>query len=150
MGKHSKNNNERPFFTHAERRAANYGRMSSGFLGGHNTADGNFKEYGWGTETRFLDADAMKDLDACSLSLQPCVDPVVTPSGVLYDKRVVVTLLLETSTASMPRSPAPPLPPLPRPLPTLGSRPTVAARVHHLAQEGHRAGDGCVGSPAID
>jgi nitric oxide synthase-interacting protein len=49
MGKHSKNNNERPFFSNAERKAAAYGRHASSMLGGHN-AGANFTEWGWGTE----------------------------------------------------------------------------------------------------
>jgi len=36
----------------------------------------------------------MKEIDACSLSLQPCVEPVVTPSGILYDKQVIVEYIL--------------------------------------------------------
>jgi len=35
-----------------------------------------------------------KEIDACSLSLQPCVEPVVTPHGVLYDKQVVIEYIL--------------------------------------------------------
>jgi len=92
MGKHSKNNNERPFFTHAERQAAAFGRHSSGMLGGHNTAGGNFVDSGWGTQKRTLDSEAMKDFDACSLTLVPCIDPVITPKGVIYDKQVRPTL----------------------------------------------------------
>ena len=84
---HPQNNNDRAFFSNAERKAAAYGRHSSSMLGGHNTG-ANFKEWGWGTETRTLDSDSMKDIDACSLSLQTCVEPLVTPSGVLYDKEV--------------------------------------------------------------
>jgi len=95
MGKHSKNNNDRAFFSHAERKAAAYGRHSSGMLGGHNTSYGNFVEaYAWGSSTRTLDKDAMKEIDACSLSLQPCADPVVTPQGVLYDKPVIFEYIL--------------------------------------------------------
>jgi len=94
MGKHSKNNNDRAFFSHAERKAAAYGRHSSSMLGGHNTGTGNFKEWGWGTETRTLDSDSMKDIDACSLSLQTCVEPLVSPSGVLYDKEVLIQYIL--------------------------------------------------------
>uniref|UniRef100_A0A7S2MJN3 Nitric oxide synthase-interacting protein zinc-finger domain-containing protein n=1 Tax=Haptolina brevifila TaxID=156173 RepID=A0A7S2MJN3_9EUKA len=93
MGKHSKNNNDRGFFSHAERKAAAYGRHSSSMLGGHNTG-ANFKEWGWGTESRTLDSDSMKDIDACSLTLQPCVEPVVTPSGVLYDKEAIIKFIL--------------------------------------------------------
>ena len=77
MGKHSKNNNDRAFFSNAERRAAAFGRHSSAMLSGHNTG-ANFKEAGWGTDARQLDSDSMKEIDACSLSLQPCADPVVT------------------------------------------------------------------------
>ena len=94
MGKHSKNNNDRAFFSYHERKAASYGRLSSSLLGGHNTADGNHVSFGWGSESRTLDGDAMKEIDACSLSLQPCVEPVVTPSGILYDKQVVVEYIL--------------------------------------------------------
>ena len=94
MGKHSKNNNDRAFFSNAERRAAAFGRHSSAMLSGHNTG-GNFKEAGWGTDARQLDSDSMKEIDACSLSLQPCADPVVTPQGVLYDRMVVVQYILD-------------------------------------------------------
>ena len=94
MGKHSKNNNDRAFFSYHERRAANFGRHSSGMLGGHNTAGGNYVDAGWGSSSRMLDRDAMKDIDACSLSLQPCAEPVVTPDGVLYDKASVFEFIL--------------------------------------------------------
>lgn len=95
MGKHSKNNNDRAFFSYHERRAAAYGRHSSGMLGGHNNATGNFVDTGWGTSMRTLDKDAMKDMDACSLSLHPCVEPVITPQGVIYDKAVVFQYILD-------------------------------------------------------
>jgi len=94
MGKHSKNSNDRAFFSYHERKAASYGRLSSALLGGHNTADGNHVSHGWGTLSRTLDSDAMKEIDACSLSLQACVEPVVTPSGILYDKQVIVEYIL--------------------------------------------------------
>jgi len=41
-----------------------------------------------------LDSDSMKDIDACSLSLQPCAEPLVTPAGVLFDKGVVIEYIL--------------------------------------------------------
>ena len=89
MGKHSKNNNDRAFFSHAERRAALSGRHASSLLGYNN-----FHDWGWGTEGRTLDSDSMKDIDACSLSLQPCSQPLLTPSGVIYDKQVVIEYIL--------------------------------------------------------
>lgn len=89
MPKHSKNNNDRPFFTNAERKAASRGRAASSFIG-----QNDFTEWGWGSESRTLDSDSMKDMDSCSLSLQPCVDPVVTANGVLYDKAAVIEFIL--------------------------------------------------------
>lgn len=94
MGKHSKNSNDRAFFSYHERKAASYCRLSSAMLGGHNTADGNHQSHGWGTMQRTLDGDAMKEIDACSLSLQACVNPVVTANGILYDKQVIVEYIL--------------------------------------------------------
>ena len=49
MGKHSKNNNDRAFFSNAERKAASSGRAASSFVGAND-----FREWGWGTETRTL------------------------------------------------------------------------------------------------
>lgn len=86
---HSKNNNDRPFFSNAERKAASSGRQASSFLGYND-----FSDWGWGTQTRTLDSDAMKDIDSCSLSLQTCVEPLLTPSGVLYDKQVIIEYIL--------------------------------------------------------
>lgn len=89
MGKHSKNNNDRPFFSNAERKAASSGRAASSFIGAND-----FKEWGWGTQTATLDSDSMKDIDACSLTLQPCKEPVVTPRGVLYDRGAAIEYIL--------------------------------------------------------
>jgi len=36
----------------------------------------------------------MKDIDVCSLSLQPCAVPLVSPSGVLYDKQALIEYIL--------------------------------------------------------
>lgn len=89
MGKHSKNNNDRPFFSNAERKAASTGRAASSFIGAND-----FREWGWGTQTATLDSDSMKDLDACCLTLQPCKEPMVTPSGVLYDRGAAIEYIL--------------------------------------------------------
>ena len=107
MGKHSKNSNDRAFFSYHERKAASYGRLSSAMLGGHNTADGNHQSHGWGTMQRTLDSDAMKEIDACSLSLQACVNPVVTANGILYDKQVIVEYILSRKKAIPPTPSAP-------------------------------------------
>ena len=108
MGKHSKNSNDRAFFSYHERKAASYGRLSSAMLGGHNTADGNHQSHGWGTMQRTLDGDAMKEIDACSLSLQACVHPVVTENGILYDKQVIVEYILSRKKVIPPPPPSSP------------------------------------------
>ena len=77
----------------APRRAFGRHCVGGDALGGCSGA--NFKEAGWGTDARQLDSDSMKEIDACSLSLQPCADPVVTPQGVLYDRMVVVQYILD-------------------------------------------------------
>ena len=123
MGKHSKNNNDRAFFSYHERKAASFGRLSSALLGGHNTADGNHVTFGWGTESRTLDGDAMKEIDACSLSLQACVDPVVTDNGILYDKQVIVEYILSRKKV-IPRPSAQQWPPAPQPSPLALSGPS--------------------------
>jgi hypothetical protein len=38
----------------------------------------------YGTVRQRLGGDAIKDYDCCSLTLQPCVDPVVTPRELIY------------------------------------------------------------------
>ena len=123
MGKHSKNNNDRAFFSYHERKSASFGRLSSALLGGHNTADGNHVTFGWGTESRTLDGDAMKEIDACSLSLQACVDPVVTDNGILYDKQVIVEYILSRKKV-IPRPSAQQWPPAPQPSPLALSSPS--------------------------
>ena len=117
MGKHSKNSNDRAFFSYHERKAASYGRLSSAMLGGHNTADGNHQSHGWGTMQRTLDGDAMKEIDACSLSLQACVHPVVTENGILYDKQVIVEYILSRKKVIPPPPPQAPVAPTPQPSP---------------------------------
>ena len=154
MGKHSKNSNDRAFFSYHERKAASYGRLSSAMLGGHNTADGNHQSHGWGTMQRTLDGDAMKEIDACSLSLQACVNPVVTANGILYDKQVIVEYILSRKKVIPPPTPSGRQPLSQAPLPALSSpdprRASNAARPAApddalLATPGARAGAACVG-----
>ena len=37
----------------------------------------------------------MQGFDCCSLTLQPCRNPVVTPEGWLYDKEVILQYILD-------------------------------------------------------
>jgi len=50
---------------------------------------------GFGTQKQRFGRDSMKAFDACSLSLQPAPDPVVTPDGVLYSKEAILEALLQ-------------------------------------------------------
>lgn len=52
------------------------------------------KTAGYGTQALRLGKDAVKDFDCCSLSLQPCRDPVITHDGYLYDKEAILEYIL--------------------------------------------------------
>ena len=41
---------------------------------------------------------SIKDWDCCSLSLQPCTDPVVTSDGVLYEREAIYEYILQQKT----------------------------------------------------
>ncbi|XP_028669341.1 nitric oxide synthase-interacting protein [Erpetoichthys calabaricus] len=49
---------------------------------------------GYGTQSVRLGKDAIKDFDCCSLSLQPCRDPVVTPDGFLFEREAILEYVL--------------------------------------------------------
>lgn len=56
------------------------------------------KSSGYGSEKIRLGKDSVKDFDCCSLTLQPCRDPVITPDGYLYDKQAILECLLHQKT----------------------------------------------------
>lgn len=87
MGKHSKNNNDRAFFTYHERQAAKKGYASSAFYKHANGA------YGGGDLK--VGSDSLRDFDMCCLSLHPCRDPVITPQGILYEKEAIYEYILQ-------------------------------------------------------
>jgi len=49
---------------------------------------------GYGTNVKRLGKDSVKDFDACSLSLQPCRNPVITKDGYLFDKEVILQYII--------------------------------------------------------
>lgn len=49
---------------------------------------------GYGTNTQRVGKDSVKDFDCCSLTIQPCVNPVVTPSGYLFDKEAILEYII--------------------------------------------------------
>ncbi|CAH1112556.1 unnamed protein product [Psylliodes chrysocephalus] len=53
------------------------------------------KASGYGTNAQRLGKDSVKDFDCCSLSLQPCRNPVITKDGYLFDKEVILEYILK-------------------------------------------------------
>ncbi|KJH53123.1 u-box domain protein [Dictyocaulus viviparus] len=52
------------------------------------------KVSGYGTLHARLGADSIKEFDCCSLTLQPCKDPVITPNGYLFDRQAILEYIL--------------------------------------------------------
>ncbi|VDM96392.1 unnamed protein product [Thelazia callipaeda] len=53
------------------------------------------KESGYGTLYQRLGADSVKEFDCCSITLQPCQDPVISPHGYIFDREAVLEYYLE-------------------------------------------------------
>jgi len=53
------------------------------------------KSSGYGSEKTRFSKDSIKGFDCCSLTLQPCENPVVTKEGWLYDKEAILKYMLE-------------------------------------------------------
>jgi len=70
MTRHSKNQNERPFFSHAERSKVGFGHLR---------------------ET--IESESQSQFGYCCLSLRPCDDPVATPDGFIYDRDVLIEFM---------------------------------------------------------
>ncbi|XP_075157782.1 nitric oxide synthase-interacting protein homolog [Haematobia irritans] len=51
-------------------------------------------ESGYGTNALRLGKDSVKSFDCCSLSLQPCRNPVVTKDGYLFDKEAILQYII--------------------------------------------------------
>lgn len=58
------------------------------------------KKSGYGSKAVRLGKDSVKDFDCCSLTLQPCREPVITPDGFLYDREAILECLLHQKTES--------------------------------------------------
>ncbi|KAL6062122.1 Nitric oxide synthase-interacting protein [Balamuthia mandrillaris] len=72
MSRHSKNNTASSYFTYAERQKLNYG-----------------------TKKQRLGKDSLQNFDCCCLSLQPAIDPVITPYGHIFAKEAIYEHLLK-------------------------------------------------------
>ncbi|KAM7356081.1 nitric oxide synthase-interacting protein homolog isoform 1-T2 [Cochliomyia hominivorax] len=51
-------------------------------------------ESGYGTNAQRLGKDSIKSFDCCSLTLQPCRNPVVTKDGYLFDKEAILQYII--------------------------------------------------------
>jgi nitric oxide synthase-interacting protein len=67
----------------------------AGGMGSENLTHAERAALGFGTAVERLGKDSVKDFDACALCLQPVEDPVVTPSGVLYERQAILENLLQ-------------------------------------------------------
>ncbi|KAK0400666.1 hypothetical protein QR680_015380 [Steinernema hermaphroditum] len=76
MTRHGKNCTASSVYSYAERRK-------------------DAKASGYGTLRARLGADSVKEFDCCSLTLQPCRDPVVTPNGYIFDKEAVIEYMVQ-------------------------------------------------------
>ena len=55
-----------------------------------DTKDGNY-----GTQKTVITRDSARNFDCCCLTLQPCIDPVVTPDGYLFEREAILQNLLK-------------------------------------------------------
>ncbi|XP_001354354.2 nitric oxide synthase-interacting protein homolog [Drosophila pseudoobscura] len=51
-------------------------------------------ESGYGTNAQRLGKDSVKSFDCCSLTLQPCRNPVITKQGYLFDKEAILQYIV--------------------------------------------------------
>lgn len=49
---------------------------------------------GYGTNAQRLGKDSVKSFDCCSLTLQPCRNPVITKDGYLFDKEAILEYII--------------------------------------------------------
>ncbi|XP_038213327.1 nitric oxide synthase-interacting protein homolog [Zerene cesonia] len=49
---------------------------------------------GYGTQSERVGKDSVKSFDCCSLTLQPCRNPVVTKDGYLFDKEAILQYII--------------------------------------------------------
>lgn len=49
---------------------------------------------GYGTQSERVGKDSIKSFDCCSLTLQPCRNPVITKDGCLFDKEAILEYIV--------------------------------------------------------
>ncbi|XP_061706239.1 nitric oxide synthase-interacting protein homolog [Cydia pomonella] len=53
---------------------------------------------GYGTQSERVGKDSVKNFDDCSLTLQPCRNPVITKEGYLFDKEAILEYVISKKT----------------------------------------------------
>lgn len=53
---------------------------------------------GYGTQNERLGKDSVKNFDCCSLTLQPCRNPVISKDGYLFDKEAILEYIIRKKT----------------------------------------------------
>ncbi|XP_022169755.1 nitric oxide synthase-interacting protein homolog [Myzus persicae] len=53
---------------------------------------------GYGTQNERVGKDSIKSFDCCSLTLQPCRTPIVSPEGHLFDKEALLQYMITKKT----------------------------------------------------
>lgn len=53
------------------------------------------KQSGYGSINERLGADAIKEFDACSITMQTCREPLVSPDGHVFDKESILEYILK-------------------------------------------------------
>lgn len=76
MTKHGRNSNAIPIYTQRERIKDN-------------------KESFYGLQKQRLTKHSIKNFDCCSITLQPCVDPVVSLDGHIFDREAIISCFLK-------------------------------------------------------
>lgn len=75
MTRHAKNCTAGAFYTYSERKK-------------------DASASGYGTSSQRLGKDSIRSFDCCSLSLQPCRNPVITKDGYLYEKSAILEYII--------------------------------------------------------
>lgn len=60
----------------------------------YNEKKKDAQESGYGTNSQRIGKDSVKSFDCCSLTLQPCRNPVVTKDGYLFDKEAILQYII--------------------------------------------------------
>lgn len=80
MTRHAKNATASSCYTYAERRK-------------------DAQASGYGTLHERLGKDSMKPFDCCSLTLQPCREPLISPQGFIFDREAILNYILDQKEA---------------------------------------------------